>query len=134
MGCKAQEVLRSVRWRFCNRGRTERQLLSILAARPLASMHVAKFGPLAWREQHCIAAGEDVLITSTSLPRARAPLSLGGGGSYTTTFVFTVNLLENTDGVLRPPSEDPITLLSGRQPATPSIYADARYIDDVLAF
>ena len=37
----------------------------------------------------------------------------------------TDNLLENTDGVLQPP----ISVLSGRHPATFYIYADARYID-----
>ena len=44
----------------------------------------------------------------------------------------TANLLENTGGVLQPPpplrwgSEHPISVLSGRQPAT-SIYADGRF-------
>ena len=54
----------------------------------------------------------------------------------------TENLLENTDGVLRPPrdggrgeggSEHPISVLSGWQPAT-SIYADGRTSDDVTTF
>ena len=49
----------------------------------------------------------------------------------------TENLLENTDGELRPVQffsrggwglEHPISVLSGRRPATPSIYADARCI------
>ena len=43
----------------------------------------------------------------------------------------TDNLLENTDGVLRPtPSEHPISVLSGGS-LLPSTYADGRSPDDV---
>ena len=49
----------------------------------------------------------------------------------------TENLLENTDGVLRPPPPEVgaphqyFSVLSGRYPAT-SIHADARYVDAVF--
>ena len=43
--------------------------------------------------------------------------------------VFTENLLENTDGVLRPPS---VFSRDGSMP--PSSYADVCCIDDVIAF
>ena len=43
--------------------------------------------------------------------------------------LVTENLPENADGVLRPPS----SVLSGRYPAAFLIFADARYVDAVIA-
>ena len=42
----------------------------------------------------------------------------------------TENLLENTDGELRPPP----SAFCRANSLLPSVYADARYIDDVIAF
>ena len=44
------------------------------------------------------------------------------------------NLLENTDGVPRPTPPPPPALVSRGSSLLPSVYADARCIDDVIVF
>ena len=82
---------------------------------------------LAWSFLSYVALAEDYQWSGEG-PN-ESTLSLLAGQNP---LLATEILLENTAGVLRIPPPIPIGVLPGRQPATFSIYADARYIDDVV--